>query len=130
MTYKPSAVVQANINELKKREEVGLSKYGVSLSEANLTHIQLLQHAREEALDFSNYLVQAMRVADIDRENYLELLQVVEYALNLLSNTHYPECNCDVGHENALHKVILRIKDKLTEHQCSRIKRGDMRNDG
>lgn len=42
--------------EIAKRQSVGLKKYGVGLSEAGLSHIELLQHAKEEALDLAMYL--------------------------------------------------------------------------
>ena len=43
-------------NELRERRAMGLKKYGVSLDNAGLTSVQLLQHAKEEALDFAEYL--------------------------------------------------------------------------
>jgi hypothetical protein len=44
------------IDELKERREMGLKKYGVLLKDAPLTRKQLLQHAKEEALDMAEYL--------------------------------------------------------------------------
>lgn len=42
--------------ELRARSERGVQKYGVSLDAANLTPAQILQHAKEEALDLAAYL--------------------------------------------------------------------------
>lgn len=42
-------------NELRQRREMGLQKYGTTLQDAGLTHRQLLQHAKEEALDLAEY---------------------------------------------------------------------------
>ena len=42
--------------ELQDRRKIGLNKYGTTLAEAGLTHKQLLQHAKEEALDLAEYL--------------------------------------------------------------------------
>ena len=42
--------------ELKQRREMGLNKYGTTLEDAGLTRRQLLQHAKEEALDSAEYL--------------------------------------------------------------------------
>lgn len=42
--------------ELQERRKMGLNKYGTTLADAGLTHKQLLQHAKEEALDLAEYL--------------------------------------------------------------------------
>lgn len=42
--------------ELQQRREMGLRKYGTTLADAGLSRKQLLQHAKEEALDFAEYL--------------------------------------------------------------------------
>ncbi len=59
-----SPVVLANCQELIDREQVGLQKYGVLLSDAKLADTQLLQHLLEEQLDSANYtraLLQQLR---------------------------------------------------------------------
>jgi hypothetical protein len=43
-------------DEIKQRRAMGLKKYGVSLKDATLSRKQLLQHAKEEALDMAEYL--------------------------------------------------------------------------
>lgn len=52
-----SPVVLQNCIDLIEREQVGIKKYGVTLTEARLPRNVLLQHAREEALDLANYLM-------------------------------------------------------------------------
>jgi hypothetical protein len=42
--------------ELQNRAAVGLKKYGVSLADAPLSRLAMLQHAKEEALDLAAYL--------------------------------------------------------------------------
>lgn len=42
--------------ELKARAGRGLQKYGVTLDAAKLTPVEILQHAKEEALDLAAYL--------------------------------------------------------------------------
>ena len=42
--------------ELRERRKMGLNKYGTTLVDAGLSHRQLLQHAKEEALDLAEYL--------------------------------------------------------------------------
>lgn len=41
---------------LQSRAEVGLKKYGVDTTRQDLTHLQWLKHAQEEALDLAVYL--------------------------------------------------------------------------
>jgi len=48
--------VQAVCNMLQSRSQVGLKKYGVDTTREDLTHIQWLKHAQEEALDLAVYL--------------------------------------------------------------------------
>ena len=50
------AVVEANRQLLLQRSKVGISKYGVTLSNSRLGRRAILQHALEEALDLANYL--------------------------------------------------------------------------
>ncbi len=49
-------VVILNCIELLERSQIGVEKYGTTLSNANLNQKQLIQHALEESLDLSNYL--------------------------------------------------------------------------
>ena len=49
-------VVILNCIELLERSKIGVEKYGTTLSNANLSQKQLIQHALEESLDLSNYL--------------------------------------------------------------------------
>ena len=44
------------ITEIKERRNMGLKKYGVLLKDAPLSRKDLLQHAKEEALDLAEYL--------------------------------------------------------------------------
>lgn len=41
---------------LQSRAEVGLKKYGIDTTRQDLTHIEWLKHAQEEALDLAVYL--------------------------------------------------------------------------
>lgn len=52
---KDEAVI-LNCIELLERSKIGVEKYGTTLSDANLSQKQLIQHALEESLDLSNYL--------------------------------------------------------------------------
>jgi hypothetical protein len=52
----PSNILQLVIAELKVREERGLNKYGTTVDRNDLTELEWLQHAYEEALDLAVYL--------------------------------------------------------------------------
>jgi hypothetical protein len=49
-------IVDAVKEDLDRRAALGLKKYGVSLERTDLTEIDWIQHAYEEALDLSCYL--------------------------------------------------------------------------
>ncbi|WNO48610.1 hypothetical protein [Achromobacter phage shaaii_LB5] len=52
-------IVEANVNMLRSRSDVGIKKYGVPLG--SIKNIEAtLQHALEEALDMANYLQTAL----------------------------------------------------------------------
>ena len=62
----PSRVILNNCIELISREQVGIVKYGVTLTDAPLTHEQVLQHLLEEQLDAANYTRKALMTASND----------------------------------------------------------------
>ena len=49
-------IVLQNCIELLERSKVGVEKYGTTLQENDLPKDQWIQHAKEEAMDFINYL--------------------------------------------------------------------------
>lgn len=49
-------IVEAVREDLLKRSELGINKYGVTLGNSGLDLRQFLQHAYEECLDQANYL--------------------------------------------------------------------------
>lgn len=49
-------IVLAVIEEFKTRSKVGVKKYGTTLMRTDLSVTDWLQHAKEEAMDFVNYL--------------------------------------------------------------------------
>lgn len=44
------------IDQIRSRAEHGLNKYGVSVERTDLTPIEWIQHAKEEAMDLTVYL--------------------------------------------------------------------------
>lgn len=54
--YEYDSVVENVINRLKDRARIGFDKYGTDLDRNDLITEQWIEHAIEEALDFSLYL--------------------------------------------------------------------------
>ena len=54
--YEYDSVVENVINRLKDRARIGFEKYGTDLDRNDLITEQWIDHAIEEALDFSLYL--------------------------------------------------------------------------
>jgi len=50
------------IEKIRKRREMGLKKYGTSVERTDLTRLQWLQHAQDEAMDCAIYLQKLMRL--------------------------------------------------------------------
>jgi hypothetical protein len=49
-------IVELVIKQFKDRSSVGIEKYGVTLDREDLTTLEWLNHAQEEAMDFVLYL--------------------------------------------------------------------------
>jgi succinate dehydrogenase flavin-adding protein (antitoxin of CptAB toxin-antitoxin module) len=58
--WKRDPVVVKTIHEFKRRSAVGFKKYGTTLAENDLSLLQWLQHAKEEAMDQVLYLQRAI----------------------------------------------------------------------
>lgn len=58
------AVVEAVREDLLRRSQVGVAKYGVTLERTDLKLRDWLQHAYEETLDQANYLKRAILEID------------------------------------------------------------------
>lgn len=50
------SIVESVINQFKQRSEIGISKYGVTLDRNDLSMLDWINHAQEEAMDFCLYL--------------------------------------------------------------------------
>ena len=51
-----STIEDAVCLKIQQRAKFGLQKYGVTLERTDLTRLQWLIHAQEEAMDLANYL--------------------------------------------------------------------------
>ena len=53
---KKDSIVESVINKFKTRSELGIKKYGVTLDRNDLSALDWINHAQEEAMDFILYL--------------------------------------------------------------------------
>jgi predicted transcriptional regulator len=49
-------IVESIINQFKQRSEVGIAKYGTTLERKDLSTLEWIEHAKQEAMDFILYL--------------------------------------------------------------------------
>jgi hypothetical protein len=59
-----SHLLQSVIKDLESREQRGIAKYNTTMDRSDLTHIEWLQHAYEEALDMALYLKKAINESE------------------------------------------------------------------
>ena len=55
-TYKDDPIVLSVLSKIKERSNKGMETYGVPMSRPDVTTIEWLRHAQEEALDLAIYL--------------------------------------------------------------------------
>ena len=53
---KPDTILESVINQFRERSEVGIKKYGVTLDRTDLSSLDWINHAQQEAMDFVLYL--------------------------------------------------------------------------
>ena len=49
-------IVESVINQFKTRSEIGINKYGATLERNDLTTLEWINEAQQEAMDFCLYL--------------------------------------------------------------------------
>mgnify|MGYP003147705405 CR=1 FL=1 len=57
-----SKIEDAVAKKIQDRAEVGKSKYGVTMERTDLTNVQWLVHAQEEAMDLAVYLEKLIKL--------------------------------------------------------------------
>ena len=57
-----SRILYTIIDDLLAREDKGLKEYGTTMDRTDLSEIEWLQHAYEEALDLSIYLKKLIKI--------------------------------------------------------------------
>ena len=60
------SIVESVLSKYKQRSEVGINKYGVTLDRTDLTELEWLIHAQEEAMDLSLYLEKLIKLKQND----------------------------------------------------------------
>ena len=62
LNYKPDSIIQSVISQFLERGELGLNKYGTTLDRTDLSVLEYLQHAKEEAMDLALYLEKTIQM--------------------------------------------------------------------
>ncbi len=75
---KVDSIVESVINQFKQRSEVGINKYGVTLDRTDLSTLEWIEHAKQEAMDFVLYLEK------LKSQNYKQLILEWANERNLL----------------------------------------------
>ena len=109
----PSRIITNNCIELIQREQVGLVKYGVSLTDAKLTHEQVLQHLLEEQLDAANYTRKALMTASRAHLDYAMLRKEIELALAQVEKLRPNQAT--IKHNNDTHDAYAAARDDAAE---------------
>ena len=55
-TYLKDSIVESVINQFKQRSEIGIKKYNTTLDRNDLSTLEWIEHAKQEAMDFILYL--------------------------------------------------------------------------
>lgn len=55
-TYIKDSIVESVINQFKQRSEIGIKKYNTTLDRNDLSTLDWIEHAKQEAMDFILYL--------------------------------------------------------------------------
>ena len=62
------SIIEAVCVDLRKRSKVGYKKYGKTLDRTDLTLLDWLNHAYEEALDTANYLKVIIKIIESNKK--------------------------------------------------------------
>jgi hypothetical protein len=59
---KKDPIVEAVMQKLYVRSQVGINKYGTTLNRTDLSRLEWLNHAQQEAMDLANYLEKLIQI--------------------------------------------------------------------
>ena len=85
MKIKMDKIVKNVIDKFQERSDVGIEKYGVTLEREDLTTLQWINHAQEEAMDFCLYL-ERLKVQEIRLKELLTITRETGLSINYLLN--------------------------------------------
>lgn len=74
-------IVQSVVNKFKQRSELGIKKYNTTLDKNDLTRLEWLTHAQEEAMDMVLYL-EKLKSLEPEQKNIID--QIEELNTNTL----------------------------------------------
>ena len=60
-------IVESVIAQFRKRSQEGIIKYGTTMARTDVTFLEWIEHAKQEAMDFCVYL-ERLRQDEIDRQ--------------------------------------------------------------
>jgi len=67
-------IVESVVNKFKQRSALGIKKYNTTLEKNDLTRLEWLTHAQEEAMDMVLYL-EKLKSLEPNQENILEQIE-------------------------------------------------------
>lgn len=82
---KMDKIVKNVIDKFQERSDVGIEKYGVTLEREDLTTLQWINHAQEEAMDFCLYL-ERLKVQENRLKQLLTVTRETAFSINYLLN--------------------------------------------
>jgi DNA-directed RNA polymerase beta' subunit len=103
------SIVESVINKYKKRSQVGINKYGTTMDREDLSVLDWLRHAQEEAQDLTLYL-EKLIVTDNDHKQ-IEKIAVHKFmrALNITPSSRF-----EITDKDGNVKIVL-VADLLNE---------------
>ena len=70
----PDEIVRSVLKRFNERSKVGMSKYSTTLERSDLSTLEWLTHAQEEALDFVLYLERLKQEFQVDNQKKQQIL--------------------------------------------------------
>lgn len=103
------SIVESVINKYKKRSQIGINKYGTTMDREDLSVLDWLRHAQEEAQDLTLYL-EKLIVKESNRKQ-TEKTAVYKFMRALSLN---PSSKFEITDEDGNAKIVL-VDDLLNE---------------
>jgi hypothetical protein len=72
------SIVSSIIQQYQIRAEFGEKKYGVTLDREDLSTLDWIEHAKQEAMDFTLYLQKLQKEIELKNRNVENLIRVIK----------------------------------------------------